>query len=130
VDYILVNNKVDESLRTQNATSVEGSNKSRIWFLSKSCRVFNSHHFGPFPVEKYSILTILEHFLWGNQSKYGLFIYFFIYLFDFIYKPRLVQIYDIKVFFHWLWKSKWILEKNFEFNFLWIQKGPKEFIEQ
>ena len=30
--------------------------------LSKSCREFNSRHFGPFLVEKYSKLTILKHF--------------------------------------------------------------------
>jgi hypothetical protein len=28
----------------------------------KSSKEFNSYHFGPFPVEKYSILTILDYF--------------------------------------------------------------------
>jgi hypothetical protein len=36
--------------------------KVKKFVLSKSGREFNSYHLGPFPVEKYSILTILDHF--------------------------------------------------------------------
>jgi hypothetical protein len=36
--------------------------KVKNFVLSKSGREFNSYHLGPFPVEKYSILTILDHF--------------------------------------------------------------------
>jgi hypothetical protein len=38
------------------------SQKAIYLILSKSCREFNSRHFWPFPVEKYSKLTFLKHF--------------------------------------------------------------------
>ncbi len=39
--------------------------------LSKSCRKSNSHHFEPFPDEKYAKLTILDHLKWNRQFLYG-----------------------------------------------------------
>ena len=55
------NRKVDVSLLTHMPPCSEDE-KVKNFVLSKSGREFNSYHLGPFPVEKYSILTILDHF--------------------------------------------------------------------
>ena len=38
--------------------------------LSKACREFNSHRFGPFPIEKNSILAIVKCFKWNGSTFY------------------------------------------------------------
>jgi hypothetical protein len=53
---------------------------------SKSCRGFNSHLFGPFPDEKYSILTILDQFYSVILVEFrmgGLKFFFLVYRVDF-----------------------------------------------
>jgi hypothetical protein len=55
------NRKVEVSLLTHMQPCSEDE-KVKNFVFSKSGREFNSYHLGPFPVEKYSILTILDHF--------------------------------------------------------------------
>ena len=59
--WALENPKVEPSLLTHMPPYSEFE-KVKKFILSKSGRVFISHHFGPFPDEKYSKLTILDHF--------------------------------------------------------------------
>jgi hypothetical protein len=59
--WALENPKVELSLLTHMPPCSEFEKVKKL-ILSKSGRVFNSHHFGPFLDEKYSKLTILDHF--------------------------------------------------------------------
>ena len=59
--WALENPKVEVSLLPNIQLCSEGQTVTNS-ILSKSCRESNSHHFEPFPDEKYSIMTILDHF--------------------------------------------------------------------
>ena len=68
--WALKNPKVEVSWHPTMQPWSEG-HKVKNFMLSKSCRVFNFHHFRPFPDEKYSKLTILDHFWWNGRFSYG-----------------------------------------------------------
>jgi hypothetical protein len=59
--WALLNPKVEVFLLAHIQLQLEDQ-RAKNTILSKSCREFNSRHFEPFPGEKYSILTILDHF--------------------------------------------------------------------